>query len=238
MAEWFERWFGDDYLALYPHRNEADAERLVQLILAEVPARTISRLLDIACGPGRHLAAFSEAGAPGIGADLSMALLRQARQVTTAPLVRTDMRALPFRDAVADLTVNLFTSFGYFETDAEHRLALREMTRTLKPGGWFVIDFLNATRVRASLVPAETTELNGTAVQIARTLEQDGAFVRKTIVAADGRRWEERVRLLSMQDLEAWLADAGVTIVRRFGDYDGAEPGPAAPRVILLAVRS
>lgn len=238
MAEWFERWFGDDYLALYPHRDEADAERLVQLILAEVPARTIRRLLDIACGPGRHLAAFSAAGAAGIGADLSMTLLRQARKVTAAPLVRTDMRALPFRDAIADLTVNLFTSFGYFETDAEHRMALREMTRTLKPGGWFVIDFLNATRVRASLVPAETTELNGTAVQIARRLEQDGAFVRKTIVAADGRRWEERVRLLSMQDLEAWLADAGVAIVRRFGDYDGAEPGPAAPRVILLGVRS
>ena len=43
-----------------------------------------------------------------------------------------------------DLTVNLFTSFGYFERDAEHAAALGEMVATVRPGGWFVIDFLNA----------------------------------------------------------------------------------------------
>ena len=60
-----------------------------------------------------------------------------------------------------DLTVSLFTSFGYFEHDEEHAPALREMVDTLRPGGWFVIDFLNAAAVRAQLIPHETSAGQG-----------------------------------------------------------------------------
>ena len=95
--------------------------------------------------------AFEAAGARCVGLDLSAALLRVARGVTGAPLVRADMRALPVRPASMDLTVNLFTSFGYFERDAEHAAALGEMVATVRPRGWFVIDFLNAAgRARAA----------------------------------------------------------------------------------------
>src|SRR4051794_735227 len=153
MTEWFEEWFGEEYLQLYPHRDLAEAERAVALILDRVGFAPGWRVLDVACGAGRHARAFETAGARCFGLDLSAALLRAARGVTGAPLVRADMRALPVRDASMDLTVNLFTSFGYFERDAEHAAALGEMVATLRPGGWFVIDFLNAPSVRARLVP-------------------------------------------------------------------------------------
>jgi hypothetical protein len=58
--------------------------------------------------------------------------------------------------------------------------------------------------------------------------------VRKTISAADGRRWQERVRLFGIGELESMLEAAGVGISHRFGDYDGGPPSPAAPRVVLL----
>lgn len=234
MAEWFEEWFGEEYLNLYPHRNEVDAGRLVRLLAQVLPWRTGWRVLDVACGAGRHLAALEQAGARPFGFDLSRALLRRARQGTRRPLVRADMRALPFRGGSMDLTVNLFTSFGYFAEDEEHTDALGQMLATVRPGGWFVIDFLNAEQVRTALVPEESVALGDQQVRVRRALTIDGRFVRKTITLADGRAFEERVRLLGPRDLEAMLEAHGACIAHRLGDYDGAALG-AGPRTILAA---
>jgi SAM-dependent methyltransferase len=232
--EWFEEWFGEDYLRLYPHRDEADAERAVALIRRTVGLQAGWRVLDVACGAGRHARAFVKAGARCFGVDLSATLLRLARQVTTAPLVRADMRQLPVRPASMDLTVNLFTSFGYFDEDAEHTIALAEMISTVRPRGWFVIDFLNPAAVRRQLVPSETVELAGETVQVSRSVSADGRYVCKTIHGARGRSYRERVRLFEPDQMGRMLEKAGVVVRHRFGDYDASPLTSAAPRTILL----
>jgi SAM-dependent methyltransferase len=234
MPEWFEEWFGEEYLHLYPHRDDADADRIVALLRRALPWRDGWRVLDVACGAGRHLAALERAAAVPFGFDLSPALLRRARTVTTRPLVRADMRLMPFRPRCMDLTVNLFTSFGYFAADEEHADALGQMLATVRPGGWFVIDFLNAEHVRASLILRETASYGGVEVQIRREITADRRFVRKSIQVADGRRFEERVRLLGAEDLERMIQAHGAHLVEAYGDYSGA-PLRGGTRTILLA---
>jgi SAM-dependent methyltransferase len=234
MTEWFEEWFGEQYLQLYPHRDAAEADRAVALILERTGFVPGWRVLDVACGAGRHARALEAAGARCVGLDLSMALLRVARGVTGAPLVRADMRARPVRPGSMDLTVNLFTSFGYFERDAEHTAALHEMVATLRPRGWFVIDFLNSAAVRARLVPRETRRLDGTEVAVARSVSADGRYVCKTITTASGRRFTERVRLFGADEITTMLAEARVTVRHRFGDYDASPLGADSPRTILF----
>jgi SAM-dependent methyltransferase len=234
MTEWFEEWFGEEYLQLYPHRDDADAERAVALILGAVPFQPGWRVLDVACGAGRHARALAAAGARCVGIDLSATLLRLARQVTDAPLVRADMRQLPIRPGSMDLTVNLFTSFGYFERDAEHAAALAEMISTVRPRGWFVIDFLNPASVRRGLVPEETVEVGGTPVQISRSVSPDGRYVCKRIRAPKGRHYMERVRLFEPGQISAMLDAAGVTVRFRFGSYDAAPLLADSARTILL----
>ena len=234
MTEWFEEWFGEEYLQLYPHRNDAEAERAVDLIIRSVPFRPGWRVLDVACGAGRHARAFEAAGARCTGLDLSHTLLRLAREVTTAPLVRADMRQLPIRPGSMDLTVNLFTSFGYFDQDAEHTAALVEMISTVRSGGWFVIDFLNPAAVRRQLVPEETLELAGSTVRVSRSVSPDGRYVCKNIRAAGGRHYRERVRLFEPQQMSAMLEAAGIVIRSRFGDYNDAPLVPNSPRTILV----
>ena len=231
--EWFEEWFGEEYLKLYPHRDDTDAERVVALISRTVPFQPGWRVLDVACGAGRHARAFEEAGARCFGLDLSLTLLRVARQVTQAPLVRADMRQLPIRPGSMDLTVNLFTSFGYFDRDAEHTAALEEMIGTVRRGGWFVIDFLNAAAVRRQLVPEETLQLAGSAIQISRSVSPDGRYVCKSIRATEGRQFRERVRLFDPDQMASMLEAAGVSVRFRFGDYDANPLGPDSPRTIL-----
>jgi SAM-dependent methyltransferase len=234
MTEWFEEWFGEDYLRLYPHRDDADAERAVALICRSVGLQPGWRVLDVACGAGRHARAFAAAGARCIGLDLSATLLRLAREITDAPLVRADMRDLPIRPGSMDLTVNLFTSFGYFERDAEHTTALAEMISTVRPGGWFVIDFLNPAAVRRRLVPEETIELPERTVQVTRSVSPDGRYVCKSIRAAKDRHYMERVRLFEPHEISGMLETAGVTVRSRFGDYDASPMTPEAARTILL----
>jgi SAM-dependent methyltransferase len=234
MTEWFEEWFGEDYLRLYPHRDDADAERAVALISRTVGLSPGWRVLDVACGAGRHARAFRRAGACCFGLDLSATLLRIAREVTDAPLIRADMRRLPVRPGSMDLTVNLFTSFGYFEQDAEHRMALQEMVSTLRPSGWFVIDFLNPAAVRRQLVPEETIQLDGRNVRVIRSVSSDGRYVCKRIQAAEGRQYIERVRLFEPDQISSMLESTGLRIRRRFGDYDASSLSPESPRTLIL----
>jgi SAM-dependent methyltransferase len=238
MTEWFEEWFGEDYLRLYPHRDDAEAERAVALIVRTVPYQPGWRVLDVACGAGRHTRAFTSHGARCTGIDLSATLLRLARKATTAPLVRADMRSLPIRPASMDLTVNLFTSFGYFERDSEHNTALDEMISTVRPGGWFVIDFLNAATVRRELVPEEAVKLSGSTVRVSRSVSPDGRYVCKSIRAPDGKAFTERVRLFEPDQISGMLEALGMTVRSRYGDYDANPLTIDSARTILVTQRT
>jgi SAM-dependent methyltransferase len=238
MAEWFEEWFGEEYLELYPHRDDAEAERAVALVVEATGLARGWRVLDVGCGAGRHARAFGAVGARCVGLDLSRTLLRVARGVTDAPLVRGDMRRLPVRAGSMDLAVSLFTSFGYFERDEEHAAALGEMVETIRPGGWFVIDFLNAAEVRRRLVARETTPVRGGQADVTRSVSPDGRYVCKTIVTPAGRRFTERVRLFEQDQMTAMLREAGLDVRHRFGDYDASPLGPDSPRTILAGRRA
>ena len=235
MAEWFQQWFGEEYLQLYPHRDAGEAARLAALVAARVPLGAGSRILDVGCGPGRHLQAFEALGLHPIGLDLSATLLARAHQMAQAPLIRADMRYLPIRPASCDLVVNLFTSFGYFGTDAEHGAAIGEMASALRRGGWLVLDFLNAPAVAANLVPEEVTLLGHTKVDIRRQID-DGRVV-KTIRTEDGRTFVERVRLFRQSELAGMISQAGLILRSTAGDYEGAVQTDASPRLILFAER-
>lgn len=240
MSEWFEQWFGEEYLRLYPHRDDEDAERLVTLIDARVPLAA-RRVLDLACGPGRHAAQFARRGASVVGFDLSMPLLSRARHrpEPVVDLVRGDMRQLPFRSASFDLVVNLFTSFGYFADDVQHAQVLCEAADALRPGGAFVLDYLNAGFVRDTLVLHEEREVGERRVAVGRRISADDRFVIKEMhLVDDGRSFVERVRLFTREELESMVEAAGLAVRTRLGDYKGGAVSPSAPRVILLAERT
>jgi SAM-dependent methyltransferase len=237
-ADWFEEWFGEDYLRIYQHRDESEAERVIDLIAAHLPAGEIGAVLDLACGAGRHSKPLCERWWT-VGLDLSASLLRVARRETPdAPYVRADMRELPFADRSFDLVVNLFTSFGYFEDDREHARVLARVRDAMKPGGTFVIDFLNASQVRRNLVPYDERVENGITIEQSRAITPDDRFVEKTIrLREKGREYVERVRLLSAGDLERMLEVAGFEVVHCFGDYSGTRWSDNSPRTILFASR-
>ena len=238
MTEWFEQWFGEEYLRLYPHRDDEDAAAVVALIDRLYPLAG-RQALDLACGPGRHAAQLAARGARVLGLDLSLPLLSLARARTRGAVsfVRGDMRRLPFRDGAFDIVVNLFTSFGYFADDAQHGAVLAGARALLRPRGVFVLDYLNDAAVRASLVPHEERCISSQHVVIERRIVEDGRYVLKEMhLLDDGRSFLERVRLFAPDELVQLFEEAGLVVRHRFGDYDGGPAGPDAPRLILMGV--
>jgi SAM-dependent methyltransferase len=240
MTEWFEQWFGEEYHVLYPHRDEEEARRAVALVQKVAPWEAGARVLDLACGAGRHAAELERLGARVLGFDLSPSMLRRARLRIRGPLVRGDMRSLPFRPGSFGLAVNLFTSFGYFRDDAEHRHVVGQVARSLRLGGRFVLDYLNADHVRRTLRKG-TEEVDGapTEVRVRRRFSEEGRYVVKEIeLGAENRSFQERVRLFSPAELHNLLEEEGLRVDAMFGDYDGGPLDGRATRTILVATRS
>ena len=237
---WFRRWFGPEYLQLYPHRDREEAERGVRLFVEEAGTEAGDRLLDLGCGSGRHLAAFDARGIEVFGLDLSRPLLERAREATggRVPLVRADMRRVPLAPGAFDAVSSFFTSFGYFASRREDRRVLSEIRRVLRPGGVYLLDFLNAEQVRSELVPEEERTVEGRTVVQTREI-REGHVVKRIEIRPEGRReapkvYHERVRLYEPGELTELLEAAGLSVGARFGDYDGSAHADTSPRFIAV----
>jgi hypothetical protein len=136
------------------------------------------------------------------------------------------------------MVVNLFTSFGYFRDDAQHRVVIDEVARVTRSGGWFVLDFLNAPQVKSSLVPFDRKQVGSRVVEQEREISPDGRYVRKTITLLDeDRTFVERVRLFEPDELAQLLTSADFVVDEVLGDYDGRPLDPTTERAIFFARR-
>jgi SAM-dependent methyltransferase len=235
---WWESWFGEEYLDLYPHRDLASARREAAFALAHLPPGP-TPLLDLCCGSGRHSLPFAAAGFPSVGLDYSAPLLDLARQRDRhLLLVRGDMRSLPFREGSFRTVVNFFTSFGYFLTEAEDVAVVAEIERVLQAGGAFLCDTFGRDHVLARLVPEERRSCGEKEYRIRRSWNADTARLEKEIEvrrAGSAEIFRESVRAYSTDELVALLEGAGLRVGAIWGDFDESPIGPDSPRLIVLA---
>ncbi len=238
--DWYREWFGEEYLALYPHRDEREAREAVDLVVRSL-GQTRGPVLDLACGAGRHMREFARRGIAAVGLDLSSTLLREGKTAARDMMLsQGDMRYLPFASGSFDLVVNFFTSFGYFADPEDDRRVLNEIRRVLLSDGRFMLDFLNAERVRRNLVSEDVRYVDGRLVTQTRRLEDGGRVVVKEIRLSATEAGEpestfcERVRLYSPAELTSLLRAASLEPQTAFGDYSGGPACSDCPRYILL----
>ena len=239
--QWFRTAFGPLYQDLYAHRDEAEAERTVDLITRHCGAKPGDWVLDAPCGAGRHACEFAARGYHVAGVDLSPNLIETARSNCgdSAALVRADVRRFPFPDTRFDLVVNLFSSFGYFAQDEENFAVLGELARVCRRDGHVVVDFMNADQVKARLKPHTIRSMeDGLRVEDFRTITPAPERVEKrtTITTPQGEQHElfESVRLFSVSELKQAMIAKGLEIREILGDYDGNPFKDDSPRVILF----
>ena len=229
MSDWFEDWFNsDEYLTVYAHRDQTEAKKLLRLILQKVRLSDDSRILDLACGAGRHSIAFANLGYAVTAIDLSESLLKIGRQESLRLGVSVDFKKQDIRsvkvDGLFQLVLNLFTSFGYFEKDEENFGIFRTAYRYLYKEGYFVFDFLNESYVKNHLVPFSQDEKNGCIIKQTRSIE-NGCVVKKIELRFGEKQQSffEKVKLYNYNTLINELQKTGFTIMGLYGDYDGGK---------------
>lgn len=236
--EWFASWFDSPYYhLLYNNRDEKEAQKLLDAIIRELkPVKGEERLLDIACGKGRHSHYLQSLGFDAYGIDLSPNSIALANEGLIIPKFFVhDMRKV-FEPNGFDWVLNLFTSFGYFPTEEEDKSALIYMAANLKKGGTLVMDFLNAEKVMANLVPNEEVERDGTIFRIERKISDNK--VVKNITFTGGCNYysyQEQVRLWNASTLIKAFNEIGLDLIELKGNYDWQDfDAQLSDRLILV----
>lgn len=222
---WYQEWFGEEYLELYSYRDADEAREQVAFFASQCGPLD-GPVLDLACGMGRHMLELNALGYQPVGCDLSYTLLRSG---DAHPVVRADMRRLPFCDSTFAGLVNFFTSFGYFSTEEENLSVVAEMARVLRPGARFLFDYLNVHRELEKLVEKET---RGDA-QIERWFDRSDRSFNKRITIGQ-KRYLERVRGYDLDEISAMFTSCNLSIDSAFGDFQGNAFDRTSPRLILV----
>jgi len=218
---WCASWFDTPYYhILYKERNYREAQIFMDNLTHYLNLPEKAKVLDLACGKGRHSIYLNQLGYNVLGADLSENSIAEANKNAndTLHFVVHDKRE-PF-DEQFDAIFNLFTSFGYFEEEEDDLKTLSAIKDSLNEYGFAVIDFMNAVQVIENLIPHETKEVDGIIFTIKRYVK-DG-FITKEIDFEDKGQpyhFTEKVRAYTLEDFQRMMNQAGIYLLDTFGDY-------------------
>jgi SAM-dependent methyltransferase len=218
---WFTSWFDTPYYhILYKDRNYREAQIFMDNLTHYLNLPEKAKVLDLACGKGRHSIYLNQLGFNVLGADLSENSIAEASKNSNEHLHFKvhDMRE-PFEEKF-DAIFNLFTSFGYFENDDDNLTTLKAIRESLSEYGFAVIDFMNVNQVIETLVPQEVKTVDGIDFHIKRYVE-DGHIFKEIDFEDQGRKFHftEKVKALTLKDFQDLMDEAGIFLLDIFGDY-------------------
>jgi SAM-dependent methyltransferase len=220
-TNWFASWFDTPYYhILYKDRNYREAQIFMDNLTHYLNLPEKAKVLDLACGKGRHSIYLNQLGFDVLGVDLSENSIETANKNTNETLHFRihDMRE-PFEEKF-DAVFNLFTSFGYFDNDNDNLKTLIAIKKSLSDYGFAVIDFMNAPFVLDNLIAAETKTVDEIDFHLKRYLK-DGFIIKEIDFEDKGEKfhYEEKVRALTLDDFTKMMEEAGIYLLDTFGDY-------------------
>lgn len=246
--DWVQKVFGENYLMTLPQGIHSRTVKEADFIEKSLSPKSGDRLLDLACGWGRHTLELAKRGYPIVGFDLSEALLRKAlaeakRQSLNVNFFHGDMRTMDFEN-VFDHVLFWETSFGYFG-ERTNRKVLERIHRSLRPGGQLLLDVTNrdfAVRDMPHRIWWEGSDC---------IFLEEGEFdfqssvfhLNRSFIFEDGRPPIEHdyyIRLYAPHELRSMIKQAGFEVTQVSGaiQYPGYFLGPESPRIILRARKS
>lgn len=221
--DWFKTWFNSPYYhILYKNRDFQEAQNFIKLLVAELNLMKNDKVIDLACGKGRHSVFLNQLGFEVLGLDLSAQSIQHNQQFTNDKLQFKvhDMRAPIIGVDQVNAVLNLFTSFGYFSDEKDDERVFRSVYNILKEEGCFVLDFLNERYVKNTLIPKENQTIDGITFHLTREIRDN--HVVKDILFTDGGEdfhFYEKVKLHTKESIEDLAKEIGFERVALFGGY-------------------
>jgi SAM-dependent methyltransferase len=240
---WWDTYFGELYLRIFEtiHTAEHTAQEVAWIVTA-LDLRPGARILDLCCGQGRHAVLLSKAGYQVTGLDRSAYMLERAQKAAEEAgvevrWVQGDMRWLPWRGRF-DACINLFTSFGYFDAEADNQQVLHQVTHALEPGGIFLLDLSNRDYYLLRLWPRAWHRAGEAVILEETAFDPMSCRFTMTFTWLEGDRSESLahlVRYYTVPELRGMLQAAGLTPEAIYGNFEGGEFGLHSKRMIAVA---
>ena len=232
----YNNWFDSSYYhILYDNRDYNEAKEFVKTILNHLKLKKNSKILDAACGKGRHSIEIEKFGYKVTGIDLSKNSIKEAKKNENKNLnfLIHDI-SVPMNEKY-DAVFNLFTSFGYHDKKKDLDV-LNAIEINLKNNGIGIIDFFNINRVKNELVEKEIIVKKDIKFNITRKVNKN--YVSKNIIFEDNQttyNYNESVNALSLKEFEEYFSKTNLEILEVFGDYKLKEfKTNVSPRLIIL----
>lgn len=235
---WFELWFNSPfYHILYKNRDQNEANIFIDNMITKLKM-DYGKILDLACGKGRHAYYLAEKGFDVIGVDLAENSIKYANTMYQLPNLEfyvQDMRK-PFRINYFNYVLNLFTSLGYFNQIQENEAVFKSSYDMLQDGGYFLVDFMNTEKVIQNLVPREHKNIDNIDFYIRREVANEKIYKHIKIEKEKNVYiYREEVQVLLPHHFHNFANNAGFTVVNEFGDYQFQSFNPkTSDRYILL----
>ncbi|WP_299525795.1 class I SAM-dependent methyltransferase [Winogradskyella sp.] len=219
--QWYASWFDTPYYhILYKDRDYSEAQGFMDNLTNYLNLPENGKILDLACGKGRHSIYLNTLGYKVTGVDLSEQSIKHANQFENDTL-KFDVHDMtkPYPDTF-DAVFNLFTSFGYFDDDDCNLKTIASIKSELNVSGFGVIDFMNVNYVINNLVAEDVKKVEGIDFHQKRSLK-DGYITKDISFSSNGEMYEfqERVKALTLEDFKVLFNKADVHLLDIFGDY-------------------
>lgn len=251
-GDWFEE---EAFWAVYAplmfdEARWAEVPAVVDALERLVGLEVGASVLDCCCGPGRHSIELASRGYRVTGVDITESYLEAARDSAAdldlpLELCRADIRSF-VRPGSFDLAINLYTSFGYFASPEEDLAAVRNIRRSLRPGGAFVLETNGKETAARDFVEGETFERAGWSVRTEYEVVGAWEGLRNRWIlsrpdqldpsgAAETIDRSFVLRLYSATELRAVLLEAGFSDVYLYGSLEGTPYDHRAASLVALA---
>jgi len=219
--QWYASWFDTPYYhILYKDRDYSEAQVFMDNLTNYLNIPERGKILDLACGKGRHSIYLNTLGYQVTGIDLSKQSIAYAKQFEN-DMLKFDVHDMtkPYPEAF-DAVFNLFTSFGYFEDDSCNLKTIASIKAELNEFGFGVIDFMNVDYVIENLVAEDVKTVEGIDFHQKRSVK-DGYIVKDISFKINGEEhsYQERVKALTLDHFKTLFNEAGVHLLDVFGNY-------------------
>jgi SAM-dependent methyltransferase len=254
---WWRAAFDADHGLMHLHEQPADSTPVqVELLRRALGLDAGARVLDLACGTGRHAVSLAAAGYAVTAVDLSDDYLSEARRRAAdlgvdVEFVKADVRDLGELQAQSfDAAACMYTSFGYFYDERDNLAVASEVRRVLAPGGSLLVDVINRDWFVRRHHPSEFVPAQEAFVLRDFDVTDDGVVLHQNVFDpfTSRLRWtcrrpggEERTvvdyRMYSLHELWHLLGAAGLPGAAVYGDYDGSPYDLLCRRLIVVGRR-
>lgn len=225
-----------------------DTEHQVNFIMKTLDLKGKERILDLACGYGRHSLSFARKGFEVVGVDITREFIEDAvaaakKETLNARFILSDIREVSFENEF-DVVLNLADgAIGYLEDDNENLKIFDIVSKALKPGGKHLMDIGNAEYAEYCF-PTSNWEIGEKAISLSR-FEWDA---RKRIMLFGGWNipygkptekpgilYGDPIRLYSVDELECILQERNMKIINTFSTFYGKEATPKEMQLIVYS---